>query len=245
MRSKLESKLSKTTKLEAKEAELAAREAALAKTPANTFDPKEYIPKSRFKEDLVQLAAEQGMTYDEITQQFVNAPQRNPHYENLISELKAEINALKQGVETTNKSIQEQQTQSYKAAIDQIRQDVKAAVARDPAYETVKATNSVNDVVELIERTWNEEKRVMPVEEAIEEVENYLIDEALKLTRIEKIKKRISANGGQVQATNSTAKPNNPQQPQQMKTLTNATSSTRQLSAKERAVLAFRGELKS
>ena len=35
----------------------------------------------------------------------------------------------------------------------------------------------------------------------------------------------------------------NTKQPQSMKTLTNAASSSRQLSAKERAILAFKGEL--
>ncbi|MDE2106538.1 MAG: hypothetical protein KGL39_55500, partial [Patescibacteria group bacterium] len=107
---------------------------------------------------------------------------------------------------------------------------------------TIRATNSVKDVVDLIEQTFKEEGRVMDVEEAANEVENYLLEEIEKLTRIEKLKKRMEAKP----AATPKSDEQTPQkkQPQTMKTLTNAASSSRQLSAKERAILAFKGELK-
>jgi hypothetical protein len=74
-------------------------------------------------------------------------------------------------------------------------------------------------------------------------VEDYLVDEAVKLANIGKIKKRLSTAPA-VPAKTEKQTPTN-KQPQTMKTLTNATASTRQLSARERALLAFKGELKS
>lgn len=111
----------------------------------------------------------------------------------------------------------------------------------DPYFETIKQTNSVSDVVDLITATYEKDGILLSVEEAAKEVEDYLVDEAMKLTRIGKIKQRLAAS--------TTAKVSQEQTPApkkqtQMKTLTNAASTTRQLSAKERAILAFRGELK-
>jgi hypothetical protein len=80
----------------------------------------------------------------------------------------------------------------------------------------------------------------MSVEEAAQQVEDYLADEAFKLSRLGKIQKRVqqAAQPKVLQKTQAA------QQTQtQMKTLTNATSSTRKMSSRERAILAMEGKL--
>lgn len=228
--------------IRAREDAVKAKEAELA-SKGQDYDSN-YISKQRLKERTLEALAEAGVSYDEVTQQQINAGSVPPAVQAYIDRLEARQAKLEADIEAGKRGAQTQQDEAYKAAVRQITQDAKDLVSSDPNFETIKATGSTKDVVELIEAHFKDTGRVMSVEEAAKLVEDHLVEEIDKLTRIEKIKKRLSP---QV-ASESTAQkqsPNNPKQPQTMKTLTNAASSTRPLTAKERAVLAFKGELKS
>jgi hypothetical protein len=203
-----------------------------------------YISKSQFKADPLSVLANEGVSYDELTQQILNQQPTDPRIKATIDRLESKIKQLEEGAENAQKSYTEQQQQAYQSAVKQIEIDAKNLVRHDPNFETIKATGSVKDVVELITETYNKDGILLSVEEAAQEVENYLVDEAMKVTRIGKIKKRLEESNASANKAPQKSQAKQ-QQPQTMKTLTNAASSTRQLSAKERAILAFKGELKS
>lgn len=228
-------------KLKAREDAIAAKEKELA--GRTQFNPDDYIPKARLKQDaLGTLEAEGITTYDDITQRAMNRQPVDPVLQNTIQQLQEQIKDLKAQSENSQKAMTQQQQANYQAAVKQIKADAKQLVYTDPEFETVKAMNAVNDVVELIEQTFAKDGVVLSVEEAAKEVENYLVEEAMKITQIEKIRKRMAAaNASQLK---SDVKPQTQQQPQ-MKTLTNATSSTRPLTTRERAIAAAEGRLKA
>jgi len=230
--------------IKAREAALAAREAELA--AKSQQQPSGYT-KDQIKQNFLRIATEAGVSYDEIVNQVLqNQTPQDPRVEAQLSALQAEIKALKDLQDQGRKAQEEQQTQAYQAAVQQIRSDVKNLIRQDSTFETVKAANAVNDVVELIETTYKEEGILLSVEEAAQQVEDYLVEEAMKLTRLEKIQKKLQASTPAAsKPQQNTAGASTPKQPQPMKTLTNAASSNRQLSAKERAILAFKGELKT
>jgi hypothetical protein len=238
-------------KAQQQEQAIRAREEAIkAKEEQLTAKDNEYrqgyYSKDQIKQNYLQVLVDAGVPIEDAVQQLVSTSQtpQDPRVTNTISRLEAKIKALEEQNTTNQKTAAEQQTAAYQAAVNQIKTDAKKLVYTDPAFETIKATNSVNDVVELITETYNKDGVLLTVEEAAEQVENYLIDEAMKLTNIGKIKQRM-AKAGATASTNAPGKtPLSKTQPQ-MKTLTNATSSTRQLSARDRALLAFKGELKS
>lgn len=227
----------------AREEALKAREAAVAAKDQEYQTG--YIPKSQLQQKTLQTLLEAGVSYDDITSQLLNQQPADPRTEAHISRLEAKLAALEQANETSQAQQKTQQQAAYDQAVKQIKTDTKQLVFTDPNFEMIKATNSVNDVVELIEKTYAEDGILLSVEEAAQQVEDYLIEESLKLAKIEKFKKRLGAVAPtQVPKQVQTPAPQQKTQPQ-MKTLTNATSSSRQLSAKERAILAFKGELKS
>ena len=229
--------------LKAREEALKTKEAELA-AKAATYD-SDYIPKQKLKERTLEALAEAGVTYDEVTQQQINAGTVPPAVQAYIDKLEARQAKLEAQIEETRGQSAKQQDEAYKAAIRQITADARTLVTTDPNFETVRETGSVKDVVELIEATFKESGRVMSVEEAASLVEEHLLEEIDKLTRIEKIKRRLQPKPATA-ATVETKQPTQAQkQPQTMKTLTNAAASTRPLSARERAILAFKGELKS
>ncbi len=224
--------------LKAREAALIAREEAI-KAKDSEYSTN-YIQKDRLAKDPLSVLSEAGMDYDQLTQLILNQPQQDPQTRALFDKLQAKIDALEAAQESATKGQASQQQQQYQQAVKQIRMEAQSLVNSDEAFETIKETGSVGDVVDLIERTFKEDGILLSVEEAATEVESYLLEEAMKLTKLKKIQQRM-------QPTQSSAAQKSPElaakQPQ-MKTLTNSHGATRQLTAKERAVLAFKGELK-
>lgn len=226
-----------------REAQLQAREQELAnKQP----DMSKYIPRDQLKSEILDMVARGEVPYEEITQQMLNPTQRDPRVEANIKRLEDQIKRLESQNEEARKSYADNQNQAYQSAVKQIETDVRALVKSDPNFETIKVTGSAKDVVELITQTYDKDGVLLTVEEAAQQVEDYLTEEALKLTQIGKIKKRMQQN--QQLATGSPVQKSLQQtqsaQQQPMKTLTNAAASSRKLTARERALLAFKGELK-
>lgn len=229
-----------------REEAIKAKESSFNQQPQ--VDMTKYIPRDMLKQDALSVLAEAGVSYEELTQQLINQTPRDPRTEQAMAELRNEIKALKQQNEESQKSQVEQQTQAYQSAVRQIETDVKALVANDPTFETIKYAKAHKDVVELIEQTFHKDGVLLSVEEAAQQVEDYLTEEYTKLANINKIKAKIAASNASRPQTPAVktpvAQPTQTKQPQPMKTLTNNTSSSRQLSARERALLAFKGELK-
>lgn len=237
--------------LKAREDALKAKEDALA-AKDQTYKSG-YYSKDQLKQDTLTVLAEAGVSYDELTQQIINQQPVDPRLQNTINSLKSQIEELKAANEESRKSYTDNQTQAYQAAVKQITTDANNLIKSDPeAYEAISKTGTVKEVVKLIEETYKKDGILLSVEEAAQEVENYLVEENFKMaTKIDKIKRKIQASAPNVSDKSAqslaekAAGVTTPQQTQQMKTLTNATSSTRQLSARERALLAFEGKLKS
>lgn len=226
-----------------REASLKSREAELT-AKDNTYR-NDYIQKARLKQDaLGTLEAEGITTYDELTQRAISRQPVDPLLQSQVQKLEAKIAQLEQAASDNQKSYQEQQSQAYQSAIKQIIVDAKDLVKNDPEFEAIRATGTVRDVVDRIKEVHAKSRKILSVEEAARQIEQEYVEQAEKLTSISKIKQRMEKSNAS--AATSNQKTQAPQQTQpSMKTLTNAQSSTRPLSARERAMLAFKGELKS
>jgi hypothetical protein len=214
----------------------AAEDAAKAQAMAPSVDLSKYVSVDDLVRDPFRILNEKGLTYDQLTELALNAPK--PEQLAMQNELKAlrdELKAIKGDSEKTRKSIEDQQNQSRQQAVTDIRHQVNKLVSTDPSFEAIKATRSVNDVVELITKTYDEDGILMTVEEAAEQVEEYLTSEALRLARLNKIQQRLKPQAPVQQNSQ-------PTQQQGMKTLTNSVTSSRPLSARERALAAFHGK---
>lgn len=237
---------------EALKAHTASLEARIKELESST------ISRQKLKERAFETLIEEGVSYDDITQQAIDSQQKNPRYEAYISRLEAKIEALETKTANNEKAQQDATTNQYNSALKQIEKDVSTLVRQNPnEYEMIAKTRSIRDVRDLIESTYKQgllktnaqhnqdweyaPGEIMSTEEAATIVENHLAEEAWKLANTNKIKSRA----GKQQAT--TPQPQKTQtqtkQPQPMKTLTNATSSSRTLSTRERAILAMEGKL--
>lgn len=229
----------------AREAELVRREAELA---SRQPDLSKYIPKDRLKQDPLGVLAEAELSYDQLTQEYINRQSVDPVVMSTMNQLKAQIEELKaeaaKGKETAKSAEQNQ----YQAALRQIETDTVATVKADPVrFEAITKTgkSSIKEVVKLIEETYQQDGVLLTVEEAAQQVEDYLVEENYKMaSKIDKIKRRLGGVAPQPTPAKTSPVGTQAQQKPGMKTLTNATSGTRPLSARERAIAAFKGELK-
>lgn len=232
--------------LKAREAALAEREAKLSQQPQ--FDPKQYYTKDQVKQNALDILAEAGVSYEDLTQQILTQQPIDPRFKQTVDSLKQEIEALKSQNEESKKTYAQQQDAAYQAAIKQIELDANNLIKSDPVtFEAISKTGTVKEVVKLITETYHKDGVLLSVEEAAQQVEDYLVEENFKMaSQIKKIQQKMQ-QASTPKASSSPAQPpaQEQKQPQPMKTLTNTNSSSRQLSAKERAILAFRGELKS
>jgi hypothetical protein len=230
--------------LRAKEAELQAKEQAL-KTKEVEYS-QGYISKDQLKKDTLAILADSGVSWDDLTQQIVNHQPPDPRTDATVRRLEAKIASLEAKQEENAKQATEQQQNQYKAALRQIELDTADLIKGNPvAYEAINkiGRRGVREVVRLIEDTYNKDGVLMTVEQASDEVENYLVEENYNMaSSISKIKRRL-AEAGQPKANEKKTAESQQTQPG-MKTLTNAAASSRKLTAKERAILAFKGELK-
>lgn len=235
IRAKAQEIRAKEDALRAREDAVKARELPASPPQALAIPLKDRWSSGDVRERLAVLN-ELGASYDDVTQAMLNQPsQETTQLLSVIDELKNEIRGIKGDQESSKKSHAEQQQRQYQQAVNQIRTEVKQMVATSQDFETIQATESIGDVVDLIERTFKEDGVLLTPDEACRQVEDYLVEEATKIARLKKIQSRIAA---------SPAKPpESPKQPQQTKTLTNAITAAKPLSAKDRAILAFQGKL--
>lgn len=238
-------------KMEAQRAELAAKEAALEARQS------QYIDKDSLLSDPFGTLSKLGVSYNQITDQMLNQPSPEEQaFKKYQAEMDAKLKRIEEQQEQSQKAIEASQKQAYDQAVSQIKTEVRHLVNNDPAYETIRLTNQSHEVTNLILETFNKglsreypKGSILPIEVAAQMVEDHIVEEASKLYESKKIQERWNARRVPQVAhaqppAQQRAQAAAPQQ-QQMRTLTNATSvPTRPLSSRERAILAFKGELK-
>lgn len=204
-----------------------------------------FISKEEFTKNPWKFLAESGISYDQLTEMALNQTKLDPYMQSKIEQLESKLaeseKRFKEYEEKSQKTREEQQSTAYKQAIETIRKDAESLVKSSAEqYELVSATNSVDDIVELIEQTFIDDGVVLTVEEAAAEIEAYLEEEALKLAKLKKVQTKLQPPGTKT-VTFKEAEAKQDKQPQ-MKTLTNAIGAQKPLSARERAILAMKGQ---
>lgn len=215
-----------------REREFQAREATYKEKEAKLVAAEAW--QTRLKESPLDVLNELGITYDQLVEQAVNAP------DSATKEIQNELKRIRQTQDKLAQDAQDGAKAQRAAAIKQIRFDAADLIEQDPQFETIKATNSIDEVVELIEREFDKTGRLLTVDQAAKMVEDELLAEAIKIASIAKVKAKMEPK--QVEDPLHQAKQQQSQKQQPMTTLTNQMTSTRPLTARERAIKRFKGE---
>jgi len=211
--------------LQVKERELADREKALSEAQPKTGG-EDLI--ARLKSQPLSVLQEHGVTYDQLTEAILSDQSGNNHE---LQALKAQIKALEEGVD---KKFVDREVQQEEAALNEMSKEAERLSKEGDAFELVRETKSLPAVRELIKRTYKEQGEILDVSEALQLVEDALIEDSLKLASYKKVQGRL------------TPPPVQQLQPQQkqMRTLTARDTVTSSMSPKARALAAFAGTLR-
>lgn len=205
--------------LQAKERELAEREKKLQEPRADAVD------LFRLKTEPLSVLLEAGVTYDQLTEAIL-ADQNGNSPE--LRKLQAKLAEMEEKVTQT---FAERDRQAEQAALADMRKDADRLVREGDTYEMVRETGSVPLAINLIERTYRETGEVMDVTEALSLIEDELLERGTKLANLGKVR-------GKLAPEHSTQSPQ-----QRPVTLTNRDTAQVPLSPKQRAMLAFKGQL--
>lgn len=233
-----------------KEQQLKAREEAFRspEPKAPPVDLSRYVDRDSLMKDPFSVLNDLGLSYEQLTNLALNQPKPEDVAQRKAFEgLQNDIKTLREEQQKVKQAYEDTQVQARSQALKQIERDVKNLVVTNEAYETIRETNSMKEVVDLIERTFDQDGILLDIEDAAREVENYLVEEALKLSKLKKIQQRLQLKEPASSKAQTAQKPEKSQQPSQqqnLKTLTNSVGTSRQLNARERAILAMKGELK-
>jgi hypothetical protein len=186
----------------------------------------EYVSKADLQANPLKVF-EAGVTYDKLTEAILGN-QTNPE----IQELRQELKALKEGVD---KTFLTQQEQAEESALTEMLGQAEKLASEGEDYALVKQFDLYADVLNKIYTTYKKTGQVMEVTDALKFVEDKKFKELERLKGL----KKVQSLWGQPEPTlqQQTNKPG-------MRTLTNRDGASRPMTARERAMAAFHGTLR-
>lgn len=220
--------------LELAQKEFTAQKAAYEAEKAT--QSTDFVSKADIKSNALKVLLDNGVTYDQLTEQILASNQETAD----LSALKAELKALKEGFESQNKSVSDKEAATEAQVKADIRRNVDRLIAQGDDYEMVREAGYAPKVVDLIDRVWKKEGVLLDEAEAASTIEKELLEESLKFARLSKVQKQL----------NPVPTPKAPVQTDRpgtkiMRTLTNRDgASSVSMSRKERAIAAMEGRLK-
>ncbi len=172
------------TRLKDMEAKLAAREADVT---------AKYIDPERFKKEPLKVMEETGMSFKQLAEMVMN--DGKPTTEHLLSEseksVAAKIKALEDKI--AEKEAKEAKDK-HETQLAEFKGQIAKLVAEGEEYELIRAEEATELVYEVIEAHYNktadengQNGQILSNKEAADAVENYLLENAKKLTQVKKL----------------------------------------------------------
>lgn len=205
----------------------------------------DYIPKGKLKDDPFSVLEEVGYSYEDLTQRLLQQP-TDPATKALMNKIKAleDRHAAAERAAQENAIAQEQQV------LKQISTDVKLLIDADPEFESVKSIGQegIDAVTELIKETFDKEGYIMDTAEAAKQIENYLVEQAVKMASLRKVQAKLAPKAPEATEGQKLVSEQPKAAAQGLKTLSQnmQTQQAKPLSAadrKARAIAAFYGKL--
>ena len=223
--------------IKAKEEALKAKEAEYKSS---------YIPKSQLTSNFWESVIDAGLNPEQVTQMVMSGSQQSN--DPTIIALNKKIEALEARLGQTQESVQNSAKQAYDQALNQIRMDADNLLKNTGEYELLKEVGSGEDIAELIKQKWDEEQVLLSVEEAAAQLEEKILESGLRYASLSKVKAKLQPPQAEQAVVQEEPKKvpmqNQQSSQQQIKTLTHSATTTpsRAMSARERAILAFKGQ---
>lgn len=223
-----------------KEAELTAREERLKTTEATPRMSADEI-KERIKADALGFVLENGATWEQLTAEVTRSTEGGgPALTKVETDLRKEIKRLETVIEAQGKTVNEKWDTARTQELASIQKEADAIIAADDAYQMIRDTKSNADVSRLIKRVLDEEGVFLDAKEALDLLENDLLQEGLKYGRISKVQKAAQPAPAPQAATSASSQDGIRRQV--MRTLTNRDNASTPMNRRDRMLAAALGK---
>ena len=230
-----------------------------AATTAAVDDALSTIPRDRLVNDPVGVFEELGLSAEELANRILNHRAVDPATANYMSKLEAKIAKLEAAQDDSKKAFETSQSDSYEQAVVAIRNEAEDLVDTDPDFATIKEMGQSEEIVNLIKDVHAKglegkyrKGTLLTVEAAARLVEDELVNQWVekheKLSRLEKIQKRLKPAtqvGQQASALGTQQQQSAATNQNTTRTLTNSMGSSGKMSARDRAIAVFNGTIKT
>lgn len=184
--------------------------------------------EARLKTNALSVLQEHGVNYDQLTNEILASQGAiNPE----VDKLKAEIKALKEGVD---KRFSDGEIAQESHAINYVADKLDAIVDTGNDFELIKATSGEEEVIRRVYNHWKKTGKELDVATVAKEYESELEEEALRYAKLSKVQARLTPAQAPLQ----------PEQKTGIRTLTNKDSARPTMGRRQRAILAMQGQLK-
>lgn len=186
-----------------------------------------------------------GLSAEQATQIILNQP--TPQ-DQTLRQVQEQIKALQKQNEELLNQTKNSASESQKRAEAMVLKEIDLLVEGNEAFETITAMGAKQAVFDLIKDTLDNDGYMMTIEDAAQEVENYLIEQTLNYTKLKKVQAKLAppapdpveqTKGAQQQVTRTQQ-----QQPQTLSQNLRQQTSAKPLSAverRQRAILVAQG----
>lgn len=162
--------------------------------PEPELPPLEY----RLKKDPLTTLKEMGLGYDKLTELALNEGklttdmQMQLMREELEGKFGSELQSLKKELEEREKREEEKK---YEQTVQSFVEEITNYVNNEDKYEMIRANDSVDLVYSMIEDYYNETGRILDIQEAADQVEDYLVEEFERIySKTQKIKDKLGVS---------------------------------------------------
>ena len=194
--------------------------------------------RARVKANALKVLQEEGVTYDQLTEQILASNQSGVDLSELRSQLKAEL--LSELKEETQKTFSSRDTQQEEAALTEMLYSAEALAKDNDDYALIRDKKAFDQVLRRIYTNYKKTGQVEDVRDAMNLVENQLLEKDLAIANHKKIQSRL-----QPQAQPATPAKTGGMNTKVMRTLTNRDGvSSTSMTTRERAIAAMEGRLK-
>lgn len=148
----------------------------------------DYVPKSQIKDRLNTNVAEGlqelGYTFEQLTELYLAQQSGSDPNAQVIKDLADKITKIETDSETAA-------TKQRELTLNQYRKEIENLVSNNPDFDTIKSLKRQDAVLQHIVDTFDEDGEVLTVEEASKEIEDYLVEEAMQMAGLNKVKSKM------------------------------------------------------
>lgn len=157
------------------------------------FKSPGYITKDELRNNPIGILVSNGWSHNQIAEMLLSENGQIKQAESgpTMAQLLARLDEIDSRTKSYDGQFKDWENKEKEYAIDEIRKEAVTLIDSDPEFETIKTLGRIDDVVKRIQEAQETDGTFLSVPDAAKEIEERLLNEAIKLSGLQKLKQRL------------------------------------------------------